>query len=76
MSNHLQVPREFGHYSSIIYNGFIVPMHRDNEALTEALVRLVEACEPILKEGSTPGKRKAVKAILLDVETCRWTSTS
>lgn len=46
-------------------------MHEDNQALMGTLVRLVEACEPILRQGSTPERCKVVEGILLEVETCR-----
>ena len=67
----LQIPREFGSFSPSIYQHFILPMHEDNEALMAAIVRLVEACEPILRKGSCSERIQAVQSILSDVEACR-----
>ena len=72
----MQVPREFGSFSPSIYEHFILPMHKDNEALVAAIVSLVEACEPILRKGSTSKRTEAVKSILADVEACRFASST
>ena len=68
----LQVPREFGSFSPSIFEHFILPMHEDNKALMAALVRLVEACEPVLRKGSSCTRCKVVANVLLEVEACRW----
>ena len=46
-------------------------MHEDNEALMAAIVKLVEACEPILRKGSNSKRVKAVQSVLSEVENGR-----
>lgn len=47
-------------------------MHEDNSHLADALVSLVEACEPILTQGSTAERVEKVESALSDVENCRY----
>ena len=68
----LQAPVHYGPITAAIHVHYILPTFDNKRSMFSDVVKLAEACHPMLENGPNPAKQKEVEEILVDLGMRRY----
>ena len=67
----MQAPTQFGGLGPEVFREYMEHLHEERKQNIDALVRVIQACKPILKRGASPALIEKVEQAIAEAEARR-----